>query len=160
MRRVAMAGALLIVGAALGGGGAYAGTVITSGQIKNGTIELKDLSPAAVRALRGKIGPPGKTGPAGIAGVPGTAGVAGASGVSGLELAQGSASGTSTAVASCPAGKKVVSGGFFEGGVSPTPAIARSAPAPDLGSWDVNATSGGGASNVVTAYAICAVVAP
>lgn len=56
--------------AATGGGG------ITSAQIQNGTIKLKDINPAARAALRGAKGPAGATGAAGPAGAAGAAGSA------------------------------------------------------------------------------------
>jgi hypothetical protein len=164
MRRVATAGALLAIGAALGGGGAYAGTVITSSQIKNGTIRLADLSPPTIRALRGKAGPTGrdgKVGPAGAMGATGLAGATGPAGVSQLQLVTGTTSPTSsTAVATCPAGKRVIGGGATNYGVSLVPSLRQNAPAADLSAWFVRAESGGHVGDEVTAYAICAVVGP
>jgi hypothetical protein len=53
---------------------------VASAQIKNGSIQLKDLSPAARRALRGARGPAGPAGPAGAAGTAGATGAKGADG--------------------------------------------------------------------------------
>lgn len=64
--------------AATGGGG------ITSAQIQNGTIKLKDINPAARAALRGNRGP------AGAAGAAGPAGAAGSARAFGFVLADGS----------------------------------------------------------------------
>lgn len=50
---------------------------VTSVQIKNGSIQLKDLSPAARRALRGAVGATGARGAAGAAGAAGATGAAG-----------------------------------------------------------------------------------
>jgi hypothetical protein len=72
---------------ALGGtGGAVAGALITGRQIENGTIttadiknrtlQVRDLSPAALEAV-GKAGEAGPVGPQGLTGVPGAAGPAG-----------------------------------------------------------------------------------
>lgn len=52
---------------------ATAATMITSKQIKNGTIRMKDLSPK----VRSKIDAPGPVGPAGPVGQPGQTGPAG-----------------------------------------------------------------------------------
>lgn len=49
-----------------------AGKLITSKQIKNGTIQTKDISPAARNALRGQQGPAGPQGPPGPQGEPGS----------------------------------------------------------------------------------------
>jgi hypothetical protein len=72
-------------------GSALAATVITSKQIKNGTIQLADMSAAARKALRSAGGPagarglPGPAGPQGAQGATGPAGAAGAAGRSALE---------------------------------------------------------------------------
>lgn len=57
---------------------ATASRLITGAQIKNGTITLKDLSPAAREALRGQTGARGPEGPMGAPGSAGTQGAAGA----------------------------------------------------------------------------------
>ena len=49
------------------GGSAFAANLITSAQIKNGTIQVKDLSKKARKALKGKRGRRGERGPAGLA---------------------------------------------------------------------------------------------
>lgn len=59
------------------GGPAAAGSLITSKQIKDGTIQTKDISKNAQNALKGKqgpAGPAGATGPQGPQGEPGTSG--------------------------------------------------------------------------------------
>jgi hypothetical protein len=61
-------------------GSAVAASLITSKQIKDGTISTKDLSKKTVKALKGKAGPAGLAGPAGPAGPKGDAGAAGAKG--------------------------------------------------------------------------------
>jgi hypothetical protein len=85
----AVAIAALVVGVAATAGAAK---LIDSGDIKNGTIKLKDLSKKAQDSLKGQIGPsgpPGATGPqgpqgqGGSAGADGTNGTPGASGVAG-----------------------------------------------------------------------------
>jgi hypothetical protein len=58
-------------------GSATAATVITSKQIKNGTIQLADLNKRTILELRGR-GPEGPAGPQGPQGVQSAAGLAGA----------------------------------------------------------------------------------
>jgi Collagen triple helix repeat (20 copies) len=111
--------------------------VITGAQIKDGSIQAKDLSAKARRSLRGQRGPrglrglagaPGPTGPAGAPGPTGPAGAPGAAGgfdpskvhrVDGAPfiVAPGSSAGGS---ASCPAGEAALSGGWsmMPGGVA------------------------------------------
>lgn len=143
---------LLGVGALIGGGGAFAaGNMITSAQIKNGTIQLADISPAARAALRGQQGVPGATGLPG-ASVQGAQGLPGSPGVSGLQLVSSTVSvGGISLTASCPAGKQVLSGG----GTASSPVIA-SYPSSDLSGWNVVVSQAG---SQITAYAVCAVVA-
>lgn len=72
---------IALVGILAGGGGAYAASQITSAQIKDGTIQAKDikrgtigaanLSAAAKKGLVGPAGPAGATGATGPAGPPG-----------------------------------------------------------------------------------------
>lgn len=54
-----------------------AGKLITSKQIKDGTIQTKDISPTARNALKGQTGPAGPPGPAGAQGPQGEPGPAG-----------------------------------------------------------------------------------
>lgn len=118
-------GSVLLVGALLLAlsGSATAATValITGKQIKNGSIELVDLSPAAKRALKGQRGPEGPPGAQGPAGPAGLAGAPGAPG--GFDPAKVSyVTGPSTTIpsgavasvhATCPQGTKVIGGGHF-----------------------------------------------
>jgi hypothetical protein len=57
--------------------------LVTGGQIKDGSIQLKDLSPAARRALKGNRGLRGLPGPAGAQGLQGLPGATGAAGAKG-----------------------------------------------------------------------------
>jgi hypothetical protein len=59
------------------GGTSYAVTQVTSADIKDKTIKVKDLAPSTVKALRGATGPAGATGATGPAGPAGAAGPAG-----------------------------------------------------------------------------------
>ena len=120
-------------------GTASATTVlITSRQIKNGTIRLVDISKQARKALHGKTGETGSVGAAGPQGVPGLQGAQGIQGIQGPQGVQGVAGspgvsgytvvanntdvqspGThATVVADCPAGDQVLSGGGGASGAS------------------------------------------
>jgi hypothetical protein len=63
--------------------GTAATLVVTSKNIKNGTIQTVDISAKAQRALRGNRGPTGPTGPAGATGPAGLAGAVGPQGAKG-----------------------------------------------------------------------------
>ena len=64
--------AVVVVAVLVGGGSATAGSLITSKQIKNGTIQKSDLSKKAIKSLSGKSGPAGPAGTQGPAGTPAT----------------------------------------------------------------------------------------
>jgi hypothetical protein len=66
-------------------GSAFAATQVTSRQIKDGTIELKDLSNSARAALRGGRGPQGGPGPNGAKGDSGAQGDKGPQGDKGVQ---------------------------------------------------------------------------
>jgi hypothetical protein len=126
---------------------AAATIVVTSKNIKNGTIKTVDISAKAKRALKGNRGPRGLAGPAGAAGVRGPAGP----GMTDLEWVSGSNSGTGEVIAQvqCPAGKTVVSGG----GETNTGFVDASRLATPQG-WAVQAFSGTD-PQVVTVQALC-----
>ena len=73
------------------GGTAVAASVITSKQIKDGTIQTKDISKKAQKALKGKTGSTGATGAQGAAGAQGPKGDTGAAGTNGTNGAPGEA---------------------------------------------------------------------
>jgi hypothetical protein len=62
LRTIAVPVAVALVTA----GGSAAAFVVTSKNIKNGTIQLVDISPKAKKALRGQRGVQGPQGPQGI----------------------------------------------------------------------------------------------
>lgn len=79
--------ALALTGPALATVSKVAGQ-ITGKQIKNGSIQAKDLSAAARRSLQGQQGPPGPQGPQGVQGAQGLVGPQGpADGPAGGDLA-------------------------------------------------------------------------
>ena len=90
--------------------------VVTSKNIKNGTIQTVDISAGAKRALKGARGPRGFPGARGSQGAQGPQGPQGLQGIQ--RLVAVSATKTvppdilDTVVATCPAGMAAVSGGF------------------------------------------------
>jgi hypothetical protein len=108
------------------GAGATASLMVTGKQIKDGTITtkdvknrslvVKDFSRRTKAKLRGATGPAGAAGARGATGPAGPAGPAGASGVSGFEVVTKTLTvpgipvtgGTGTVEAVCPAGKKAL----------------------------------------------------
>jgi hypothetical protein len=72
-------------------GSAVAASLITSKQIKNGTIQVTDISKKAQKSLKGKRGPAGAAGAAGAAGTAGAPGAKGDKGDKGDTGAAGSA---------------------------------------------------------------------
>ncbi|HEX8781703.1 MAG TPA: hypothetical protein VF728_11120 [Nocardioides sp.] len=133
---IAVAALLLAVSFA---GGATAARLVTGQQIKDGTVtsrdvqdrslKVRDLAPAARDSLRGQQGPAGPAGPegsdgdTGAPGMPGLDGEDGLDGVSGFQVVSntttiaGSLLGViSHTDASCPEGKKAVSATSSFGG--------------------------------------------
>src|SRR3954447_4931968 len=99
MSRYRPSGAMLVALLALvmaTTGSAVAASLITSKQIKDGTIQTKDISKKAQKTLKGKAG---ATGPAGAAGAAGAAGPAGPAGAQGAKGDKGDAGAPGTAVA-------------------------------------------------------------
>jgi hypothetical protein len=147
-----------IVAAVIASATATAATiVVTSKNIKNGTIQMVDISAKAKRALKGRRGPRGLAGAPGPVGPAGAAGAAGARGPSGggwtdLEWVASNASGTGEVLAQvqCPAGKIVVSGG----GESDTGLLDASRLATPQG-WAVQGFSGTD-PQTVSVQALCA----
>jgi hypothetical protein len=83
-RRLSPALVIATVAVVLAGtGSAVAASVITSKNIKDGTIKLADLSKSARKSLAGKAGPQGARGAAGLNGAAGAAGPAGLAGPAG-----------------------------------------------------------------------------
>ena len=72
-------------------GPAVAARLVSGAQIKDGTVQLKDLSRKARTALAGRAGPPGPQGVPGQPGAPGATGDAGPAGPQGTAGAVGAA---------------------------------------------------------------------
>jgi len=108
---------------------------------------------------QGIPGPPGATGATGATGSTGATGPAGADGVSGLETVNASTGiGAGQQIIGtlyCPAGKKVVGGGWNTSGSSYQVYVTASAPTADGGGWTGGMYSTGGPTQTLTLYAIC-----
>jgi hypothetical protein len=137
--------------------------VVTSKNIKNGTIQTVDISAKAKRALKGNRGPRGLAGPRGATGAQGPTGPAGAPGARGpagpgmtdfewVSNSQSGPVGTDLVVqVQCPAGKVIVSGG----GESDTGFLYANRLATPQG-WAVGASTSDIDGQTVTVQALCA----
>ena len=131
---------------------ATAAFVVTSKNIKNGTIQTVDLSAKARKALKGKAGPRGFAGARGPAGPQGPAGLISATRlVSATFPVAVNDTGTIHTV-SCPAGTGVISGGVVSEAQWDTWVDA-----PSGNGWSGAANNYGGTDpGRVTVYAVCA----
>jgi hypothetical protein len=155
---------------ALTAGGAYASDVIQGSAIANHTIGIAKLTPKAVSQLHGARGPRGDDGFDGSDGVAGPMGPAGVTGLAGLPggfdpakvtYVTGSSvylgvypdpSYTQTATAMCPAGSRVVGGGYFASITQP----AASMPSGDGSGWVAILQNESSIPITGWAYAACA----
>jgi hypothetical protein len=147
-------------------GGAYAGasSLVGSKQIKDHSVQYVDLSKKAAAKLRGKRGPRGYQGINGLNGLQGPAGPAGLAGgfdpakvqyVTGasVTIAPGD---VNAAGASCPAGSKVVGGGFMWSYETSGLTVQGSGPNAAGSAWVAALYNGGTIDATVNAYAVCA----
>jgi hypothetical protein len=161
------------------GGAIAASHLITGAQIKNGTIQLKDLSARAQAALRGQTGPTGAAGPQGPAGPVGPQGApqspqtfytyVGAADApeASVDISPGD---IGTAKATCHGFDRLVGGGYRSGPdasvyestrVVASAGLASDDPSapPDQSageSWQVKARNDGASTVTLTAIAYCA----
>jgi hypothetical protein len=132
--------------------------VVTSKNIKNGTIQTADLSAAAKRALKGNRGPRGFRGARGSQGVPGPQGPQGLQGIQRLVAVSATKTippeVTDNVVATCPAGMTAVGGGFnlVPAGSSGTPTVTSSVSATTGWSVSVDTSESPGGNLTSTAY--------
>jgi hypothetical protein len=127
---------------------ATAAFVVTSKNIKNGTIQTVDLSAKARKALKGTAGRAGARGPAGPQGPPGFGATRLVSATFPVPL---NTAGSPQTV-SCPAGTGVISGGVISEAQGDTWVDA-----PSGNGWSGAANNVGGTSpGEVTVYALCA----
>ena len=166
MRRISPSMLVAVVALVLScTGGAVAAGYITSAQVKDNSLTGRDirnrsLTPAdfsgSVRGDDGRDGAPGPTGPQGPAGPAGPQGPAGPSAVSALttsEAADHPAGAVDGGTVACPAGQRVVSGGFF----SDSGVVFLSRPTGDRTGWMVAVdNSGSSVSGDLEGYALCA----
>ena len=114
--------------------GTAATIVVTSRNIKNGTIQTVDISAKAKRALKGNRGLRGLQGPSGPAGPPGVAGAAGPqgiqgppgpTGINGYQVVEQETASDAVAykelTVACPSGKTIIGGGAGIGWGPPHP---------------------------------------
>jgi hypothetical protein len=134
---------------------ATAAFVVTSKNIKNGTIQTVDLSAKARKALKGKVGRRGLQGPQGPQGAQGPQGPAGFVGATRIvsatfPIAVNTAGSPETVT--CPAGTGVISGGVISESHGDTWVDA-----PSGNGWSGAANNIGGTSpGEMTVYALCA----
>ena len=147
---VASSGAIRIVGAS---------TACTG---KDTTLDWNIQGP------KGPIGPQGEQGPQGLPGEPGPQGIQGIqgpAGISGLEMVTSAPGLREVAffenTVLCPAGKRVISGGYVLGGDSLNATVTESRPY-SANAWVVRASTNDSNARVwtVVTYALCANVAP
>jgi hypothetical protein len=146
MRSIIIAG---VIAALVTASTATAALVVTSANIKNGTIKMADISAAAKRALKGNRGLRGAQGPQG------NPGPQGPQGIQRLVTVEASDSiapeQVKTVVANCPAGMLAVSGGYAytaDGSVFSNHSVST-------GWWVSIDTSGGAFGGSITAIVHC-----
>lgn len=161
--------ALLVAGVALAfsiTGSAVASGLITSADIKDHTIQTRDISAQAISDLHGQRGPAGPAGAPGAIGATGATGAAGPAGAAGgpldpsrvvhvdgplFTLAPGQAGPTYYA-APCPAGSVVLSGGFtITGAVH----VSSSSASNFQQGWQIGADNPGAAAGTAQVQAVC-----
>ncbi len=146
-------------------GSAVAASKITSAQIKDGTITGNDiknraitpakLSASAMQGMRGPAGPGGPAGPAGAAGPQGPAGPSATSKLTRVQETYTSpASDFAGGAATCPAGSRIVSGGYLHD-VSGAGEVFANGGAQDGTSWIVGAFNYGDTAGTLTVFAYC-----
>lgn len=118
MKSIIIAG---VVAALVAASTATAALIVTSKNIKNGTIQMVDISAGTKRALKGNRGPAGPPGQPGAQGNPGAAGAQGPPGIQSLTPVTNSVpvppDTTAAVTAECPSGQRPISGGFHFGGI-------------------------------------------
>jgi hypothetical protein len=129
---------------------------VTSSEIKDRTIRLRDISRTARSELRGQRGPAGPPGP------PGAAGTGTGTGSAALNLVVATAAGSvgagavTAANATCPAGRRVTGGGArVDTGTDVS--VRESYPSSNNTVWTVRVGNDDAAGTATyTAFAICA----
>jgi hypothetical protein len=127
-------------------------SAVTGAKVKNGTLKAADFSAGQLPA--GPKGEPGAQGPKGDKGDTGSPGLSGYQIV--LQSNSLAAGGSLHLVASCPAGKQAVGGGYSSGAVLAT---ERSYPINNGTAWDIFVHDTDNVAQGVSVWAICAKVA-
>jgi hypothetical protein len=140
---------------------------VTSLKVKDRSLLEIDFKKGVLHA--GPAGPAGSAGPAGAKGDPGAkgdkgdAGAKGDPGLSALERVNGAlltgAGSHTNATATCPAGKKAVSGGWSTGSAPADLRITTATVESDLVTYRVDGASATAANWNLAPFVICAVVA-
>jgi hypothetical protein len=151
-------------------GTAAAASLITSKNIKDGTIQTKDLSKRAISSLRPApvAGVPGPAGPKGDAGEPGKDGAQGSPGpvqlvyrtATSAKLAPGTVGGYAIG---CPASApNVIGGGFTNKAINDNLHVIGSYPIDGVDAdsipddnWEVIVKNAGAAQETLTVWAVC-----
>jgi hypothetical protein len=128
---------------------------VTSSEIKDRTIRLRDISRNTRSQLRGQQGPAGPPGPPGSAG----AGGSGTVNVRTATFTVGAAPNAdgetlATGVAACNAGERAVGGGASVADPA-NPTIHTSFPSGNATSWTVTIGNDTATARTVTVYAVC-----
>jgi hypothetical protein len=152
---------------------ATAASLITSKQIKNGSIQLKDLSRKARAQLRSGLCSRTSTSCQGPRGLQGPAGAAGAAGATNVVMREGSpvnvaASNFAKVEAACNPGERATGGGVYNEAQVFTATVTSSYPTPNPTSppstgngqtptgWRVWIANNSASQISVTGYVICA----
>jgi hypothetical protein len=135
-----------IVAALVSAASATAAFVVTSASIKNGTIQMADISAKAKRALKGNRGPRGFTGEAG------PQGPAGPRYAYEIRREMGAGVGNVTVTASCAPGEIALSGG----GGSNDGALRSSGPVSGSQAWRVVVNNPASILPIAWAEVLCA----
>ena len=116
------------------------------------------IGPAGEQA--GPAGPVGETGAQGPVGPAGDRGPGGSAGIEVVEVSVGNAflATDQSVLAQCPAGKKVIGGGFVQNPAAGK--VGESRPTSDNTGWFVYANNLGASTPDIKAFAICAVWLP
>jgi hypothetical protein len=135
---------------------------IGSGKVRDGSLLAKDFKSGQLPA--GATGPAGPAGPQGQPGAQGAQGPQGAPGISGYELVIGPEITVADRASvqqtiRCPAGKRVVGGGFDSNSSSGLTLNRSGAPNAEGLAWFVRVTNDSGAERRIQAQAICVTVA-
>jgi hypothetical protein len=137
------------------------GPVHSSVTKKHKKHKAKKAKKTAVRIVVGPRGPQGPVGPAGANGANGVQGPAGGFDPSKVQYVAGPKlnvvpGGANTSVAICPAGTKVIGGGYFFGYANGGITVETSGPLNDGSGWLAGFGNGGTSAGEATAYAVCA----